>query len=39
MQHNLLGGFLDVRPTLYACGASSATFRAFRHWPQAQVPA
>jgi beta-xylosidase len=39
MQHNVLGGFLDVRPALYACGAGAATFRAFRYWPQVQVPA
>jgi xylan 1,4-beta-xylosidase len=39
MHHNVLGGFLDVRPALYACGSGSATFRAFRYWPQAQPPA
>jgi len=39
MQHNVLGGFLDVRPALYACGAGHATFRSFRYWPQAQPPA
>jgi xylan 1,4-beta-xylosidase len=26
-QQNALGGFLDLRPALYACGAGSATFR------------
>jgi len=39
MDHNVLGGFLDVRPAVYACGSGSATFRAFRYWPQANVPA
>ncbi|MGA9671314.1 MAG: family 43 glycosylhydrolase [Terracidiphilus sp.] len=39
MQHNVLGGFLDVRPALYACGSGAATFRTFRYWPQVQVPA
>ncbi|MGA3046434.1 MAG: family 43 glycosylhydrolase [Terracidiphilus sp.] len=39
MHHNVLGGFLDVRPALYACCSGAATFRAFRYWPQAQVPA
>jgi xylan 1,4-beta-xylosidase len=37
MQHNVLGGFLDVRPAVYACGASKATFRSFRYLPGAQV--
>jgi len=39
MEHNVLGGFLDVRPALYACGQAQATFRAFRYWPQIQPPA
>jgi xylan 1,4-beta-xylosidase len=39
MQHNVLGGFLDVRAAVYACGSGAATFRAFRYWPEAQVPA
>jgi beta-xylosidase len=38
MQHNVLGGFLDIRPAVYACGSGAATFRAFRYWPQTQVP-
>jgi hypothetical protein len=38
MQHNVLGGFLDVRPALYACGTGAATFRGFRYWPKAQAP-
>jgi xylan 1,4-beta-xylosidase len=39
MQHNVLGGFLDVRPAVYACGAGRATFRSFRYWGEAKVPA
>jgi beta-xylosidase len=39
MQHNVLGGFLDLRPALYACGSGTATFRAFRYWPRASTPA
>jgi hypothetical protein len=39
MQHNVLGGFLDLRPALYACGSGAATFRAFRYWPKVQIPA
>jgi xylan 1,4-beta-xylosidase len=39
MHHNVLGGFLDVRPALYACGTGKATFRNFRYWPEAKVPA
>jgi xylan 1,4-beta-xylosidase len=39
MQHNVLGGFLDVRPALYACGTGKATLRNFRYWPDVEVPA
>ena len=39
MDHNVLGGFLDVRPALYAYGAGKAAFRAFRYWPEAKAPA
>jgi beta-xylosidase len=39
MQHNTLGGFLDVRPALYACGEGQATIRGFRYWPRVEVPA
>jgi beta-xylosidase len=39
MHHNVLGGFLDVRPAIYACGARKATFRRFRYWPEAKAPA
>ena len=39
MDHNVLGGFLDVRPAVYACGSGKATFRNFRYWPSAEVPA
>lgn len=38
MQHNTLGGFLDVRPALYACGAGEAIFRGFRYWPRVEAP-
>lgn len=38
MQHNVLGGFLDVRPAIYACGSGKATLRNFRYWPEAKVP-
>ena len=33
--HNAFGGFLDLRPALYACGSGSATFRNWRYVPQA----
>ena len=39
MHHNVLGGFLDVRPAIYASGSGKATFRAFRYWPEVRVPA
>jgi xylan 1,4-beta-xylosidase len=38
MQHNLLGGFLGVRPALYACGSGDATIRNFRFWPKVNSP-
>jgi xylan 1,4-beta-xylosidase len=38
MQHNALGGFLDVRPAVYACGSGKATFRSFRYFPEVRVP-
>ena len=38
MHHNVLGGFLDVRPAVYACGSGKATFRNFRYWPEMKVP-
>ena len=38
MDHNVLGGFLDVRPALCAYGSGKATFRAFRYWPEVRVP-
>ncbi len=31
LNHNVLGGFLDLRPAIYACGSGRATFRSFRH--------
>jgi len=30
-QQNALGGFLDLRPALYACGAGSAVFRGWNY--------
>ncbi|HEY3706628.1 MAG TPA: family 43 glycosylhydrolase [Terracidiphilus sp.] len=39
MHHNVLGGFLDVRPAVFAAGKGQATFRSFRYWPGAQPPA
>ena len=39
MDHNVLGGFLDVRPAVYAVGQGKATFRAFRYWPGIKLPA
>jgi hypothetical protein len=39
MQPNVLGGFLDVRPAIYACGTGKATLRNFRYWPDVKVPA
>ncbi len=31
VNHNVLDGFLSLRPALYACGSGHATFRSFRH--------
>ncbi len=39
MHHNVIGGFLDVRPAIYSCGAGKATLRNFRYWPEVNVPA
>jgi len=38
MHHNILGGFLDVRPALSAWGTGDATFRNFRFWPELKIP-
>jgi len=38
MNHNVLNGFLDVRPAVYAVGSGQATFRNFRYWPGVKVP-
>ena len=38
MQHNVLGGFLDVRPAVFAAGTGQATLRSFRYWAEAKVP-
>ena len=37
-QQNALGGFLDLRPALYACGSGSATFRNWSYVPKALTP-
>jgi beta-xylosidase len=34
-QQNALGGFLDLRPALYACGTGSAVFRNWNYIPKA----
>jgi xylan 1,4-beta-xylosidase len=31
LNQNVLGGFLDLRPAVYACGSGHAVFRSFRH--------
>jgi xylan 1,4-beta-xylosidase len=31
INHNVLGGFLSLRPALYACGKGHAAFHSFRH--------
>jgi xylan 1,4-beta-xylosidase len=38
MHHNVLGGFLDVRPALSAWGSGNAIFRSFRYWPGENLP-
>jgi xylan 1,4-beta-xylosidase len=38
MHHNVLGGFLDVRPAIFAAGKGQATFRNFRYWPEVKTP-
>jgi len=38
MNHNVLGGFLDVRPAVFACGEGQATLRSFRYWPRVEAP-
>jgi len=38
MHHNVLGGFLDVRPALSSWGAGNAKFRNFRYWPEVKLP-
>ena len=38
MNHNVLNGFLDVRPALFASGSGRATFRNFRYWPEIKSP-
>jgi hypothetical protein len=36
--HNVLGGFLDVRPAVFAAGRGHAAFRNFRYWPEVKSP-
>ncbi len=36
-QQNAFGGFLDLRPALYACGTGSATFRNWSYVPKALI--
>jgi xylan 1,4-beta-xylosidase len=38
MHHNVLGGFLDLRPAVFASGSGKATFRGFRYWPEVKAP-
>lgn len=38
MHHNVIGGFLDVRPALSAWGTGDATFRSFRYWSETNIP-
>jgi beta-xylosidase len=38
LHHNVLGGFLDLRPALSAWGAGNARFRNFRYWPEVKLP-
>ena len=39
MNHNVLGGFLDVQPAIYASGSGKATLRGFHYWPEIKIPA
>jgi xylan 1,4-beta-xylosidase len=39
INHNVLGGFLSLRPALYACGSGHAVFRSFRYVDRAVPPA
>jgi len=38
VHHNVLGGFLDVRPALGAWGNGNGLFRNFRYWPEVKLP-
>lgn len=38
MHHNVLGGFLDLRPAVYASGSGKVTLQNFRYWPEANPP-
>jgi xylan 1,4-beta-xylosidase len=39
MHHNVLGGFLDLRPAVFAAGSGSTSFRNFRYLAEAKAPA
>ena len=39
IHHNVLGGFLDLRPAVFAAGSGNTSFRNFRYWTEAKVPA
>ena len=39
INHNVLGGFLDVQPAIYASGSDKATLRGFHYWPEIKIPA
>jgi len=38
MHHNVLGGFLDLRPALSSWGSAHAKFRNFQYWPKINLP-
>ena len=38
MHHNVLGGFLDLRPALSSWGSAQAKFRNFQYWPKINLP-
>lgn len=38
MHHNVIGGFLDVRPALSAWAAGNGFFRNVVSWPEVKLP-
>jgi xylan 1,4-beta-xylosidase len=38
LNQNVLGGFLSLRPAVFACGSGNATFRAFRYSANVSAP-